>query len=297
MALVFVSYRRSDAGWVRALTNRLVREFGAASIFHDREDLEPGDDFLDRIKSEAGGCRVLVAVIGPTWLEGRRIDDPADVLRGEIATALSSGAEVFPVLVGGAHMPRRRDLPDEIAALSRHQALELTDSHWEFDEDRLVEKLRRTLAAYLPTRQLHDHLYRLQEQFRGLLGRDADAALRNARETLAVLDRAIPLHPEDGYLVLTLGFTRKNEGLALNALGRPDDGKQALERADRIFLEVIESRPRDVDAWVGRASVSYARSDYEKALELIDHALELDPDHPVAKGDRQIILDALGRKR
>ena len=62
---------------------------------------------------EAGSekCDVLLAVIGKGWLDlrdpdgGRRLDDPKDFVRIEIASALRLGERVIPVLVNGADMP------------------------------------------------------------------------------------------------------------------------------------------------------------------------------------------------
>jgi hypothetical protein len=50
---------------------------------------------------------VLIAVIGKRWLifpdeeGGRRLDNPEDFVRIEIATALKRNIRVIPVLVGG----------------------------------------------------------------------------------------------------------------------------------------------------------------------------------------------------
>jgi hypothetical protein len=44
-------------------------------------------------------------------------------VRREIARALARGIRVIPVLVGGAAMPRARDLPADIAPLAEREAL------------------------------------------------------------------------------------------------------------------------------------------------------------------------------
>ena len=69
-------------------------------------------------------CDVLLALIGPRWLnaqaaQGRRIDDAADFVRLEIATALAGSITVVPVLLGGAAIPRPADLPFEPVAAAR----------------------------------------------------------------------------------------------------------------------------------------------------------------------------------
>jgi hypothetical protein len=76
-------------------------------------------------------------MIGPTWATvgqpegapgtGRRLDDPRDLVRAEIRTAVDRGLDIIPVLVGGAAMPRPDQLPDELKALAARNACELSD--------------------------------------------------------------------------------------------------------------------------------------------------------------------------
>ena len=74
-------------------------------------------------------CRVLLAIIGPTWLnsadhEGnRRLADPDDIVRLEIEAAPVRNVRVIPILMASAVMPYRRDLPVSLAGLARRNAL------------------------------------------------------------------------------------------------------------------------------------------------------------------------------
>jgi hypothetical protein len=52
----------------------------------------------------------------------RRLDNPEDFVRIEIATALSREVRVIPVLLDGASMPRTTDLPDDLKPLVRRNA-------------------------------------------------------------------------------------------------------------------------------------------------------------------------------
>src|SRR5215469_14357730 len=111
---VFISYRREESSYAAGrLADRLTGRFGAEQVFIDVETIEPGVDFAEAISRAVGACVVLVAVIGPGWLAaadkrgGRRLDDPDDLVRLEIGTALVRGVRVIPVLVEGAVMPGR----------------------------------------------------------------------------------------------------------------------------------------------------------------------------------------------
>ena len=60
----------------------------------------------------------------------RRLDDPADFVRMEVEAALSRDIPVVPVLVQGATLPRKEDLPPSLAPLTTRQVFAL--DHAEF---------------------------------------------------------------------------------------------------------------------------------------------------------------------
>src|SRR5688572_19627389 len=128
---IFISYRRDDsAGYAGRLYDRLVTHFGAERVFMDVEGIEPGVDFVNAIEEAVGSCRVLIVIIGDEWISTtdiagrRRLDDPNDFVRLETSAALKRGIRVVPVLVDGSAMPRVDQLPEELHALTRRQAVE-----------------------------------------------------------------------------------------------------------------------------------------------------------------------------
>lgn len=130
----FICYRREDskvrAGWLSDLLARLLAPW---PVFIDMESIDVGVDFEEAIASAIDSCAVLLPVIGPAWASitdaqgRRRLDDPDDLVRLEIATALEHGTPVIPVLVEAASMPPARDLPAGIAALARRNAFLVHD--------------------------------------------------------------------------------------------------------------------------------------------------------------------------
>jgi glycerophosphoryl diester phosphodiesterase len=148
---VFISYRRQETAWpARQLYDVLVAELGADRVFKDVDDIEPGDDFVERIESAVGSCEVLLALIGPQWLTvtdakgARRLDDPEDFVRLEVETALTrDDVRVIPILVDNAKMPTAQELPTGLAALTRRQAVEINPVN--FDTRRLLRVLNDTL--------------------------------------------------------------------------------------------------------------------------------------------------------
>ena len=150
---VFISYRRDDtSGHAGRLYDAVAQRLGDANVFMDVE-LKPGIDFVDRITEVVGACRVVLVVIGPQWASSAsgatepRIDDPSDFVRLEVRTALlRSDVTVIPLLVAGARMPDADGLPEDLRALTRLNALELSDGRWRYDVGRLTSALDEALA-------------------------------------------------------------------------------------------------------------------------------------------------------
>ncbi len=146
---IFICYRREDtAANAGRLADALVERFGRNSVFMDVDTIEPGVDFNEEIDRAIGHCDVLIALIGPRWLEaanarGRRLDDPQDYVRVEIGHALDRNIRVIPALVGGAVMPEADELPGDLVKLAKRNAIELTDKRFRSDLQALVEPLER----------------------------------------------------------------------------------------------------------------------------------------------------------
>jgi hypothetical protein len=151
---IFISYRREEAaGHAGRLRDRLIARFGENQVFMDVDAIEPGLDFAEEIETAVESCQVLLAVIGKEWLtasdnEGRRrLDDPDDLVRLEIEAALKRKTRVIPVLVGGAAMPRRQDLPETVGSLARRHAHELSHSRFNYDAEQLLQIIEKVLGG------------------------------------------------------------------------------------------------------------------------------------------------------
>src|SRR5499425_1586305 len=132
MGGVFINYRGEDSDTAAALIDReLAARLGSDRVFLDCRSIPAGADFAEELLGRLRACSVLVVVIGPRWLTltdvagQRRIDDPADWIRREIAEALARGLRVIPVLTNDAQLPTEADLPEDIVGLSRRQYVPL----------------------------------------------------------------------------------------------------------------------------------------------------------------------------
>ncbi|MFO0798111.1 MAG: toll/interleukin-1 receptor domain-containing protein [Gemmataceae bacterium] len=149
MSDVFLSYRRSDSSdVVGRIFDHLKTRFGAGVVFKDVESIPLGDDFRTVIADAVGRCKVLLVVIGDGWLAARdgggnrRLDDPADFVHLEVATALARGIPVIPVLVEHTTMPGEADLPPALKPLAHRNATPVRpDPDFHPDIDRLSSRI------------------------------------------------------------------------------------------------------------------------------------------------------------
>jgi non-specific serine/threonine protein kinase len=150
---VFISYRREDsAGWAGRIYDRLAAQFGTDQVFLDVEAIAPGEDFTTAVAEVLQQVDVVIAVVGPKWLDatgvdGRhRLEDPSDYVRREIAGTLKWGTAIVPILVDGARMPAARDLPQEIKAFAARNAVAVSSERFDYDMSRVLEAVRHPAA-------------------------------------------------------------------------------------------------------------------------------------------------------
>jgi len=148
-AKVFISYRRADsAGYAGRVMDRLDRELGRDLVFMDVDAIPLGTNFSKVLHEEVAKCSVLLAVIGPNWLDvrdehgNRRLDDPNDFVRIEIAAALQRSIPVIPVLLEGARIPKALELPEDLKELALRNGMEIRHASFHDDMDRLIRGLK-----------------------------------------------------------------------------------------------------------------------------------------------------------
>lgn len=150
MAKLFISYRREDTQYQADRLHAAIRPHvpdPARDIFIDIDNIPLGVNFAAYLDDKVSQCEVLLALIGPNWLEAsspggqRRLDEPADFVRIEIASALQRGIPVVPVLFDGAPVPHPDQLPEDLKELSLRHGVEIRRATFEDDAIRLVRGL------------------------------------------------------------------------------------------------------------------------------------------------------------
>jgi TIR domain len=150
---IFVCYRREDsAGHAGRLYDRLNQRF-AGRVFMDVASIGVGTRWAEVIEETLRSCEVAIILIGKRWLEPgpggvRRIDQREDPTRAEIAAALRLNLKIVPLLVSGAAVPERGDLPADVAAIAEWQALRVDDDDFDHDATRLIRALEHQLGDH-----------------------------------------------------------------------------------------------------------------------------------------------------
>lgn len=113
---------------------------------------------------------MLIALIGPGWLESRdengmrRLDAPGDFVAIEIAAALARPIVLIPVLVDGTKMPAAEALPEILKPLARRNAVSLQNAQFRTDAERLVERIKQALKHVEEQRAASRKLQQQQEK-------------------------------------------------------------------------------------------------------------------------------------
>jgi hypothetical protein len=148
MAQIFINYRRDNTeGVAGRLFDYLASRYSHRELFMDVEDMKPGLDRAKQFDIQVSQCRVLLAVIGPHWLDAYdqasngRLENDKDYVRIELASALKRDIAVIPILVDGAVMPSEESLSDDLKPLARRYALELRHTRFNADAEAILHSL------------------------------------------------------------------------------------------------------------------------------------------------------------
>ena len=157
VSAIFLCYRREDSpSDTGRLHDRLTAVYGKDAVFMDIDSVPFGVDFVDHINEQLTACAVMLVVIGRSWATAtdgkgrRRLDQPDDLVRTEVAEALRRKIPVVPVLVQNAAMPASEELPVDIRLLTRRNAIELSHRRWNTDVQELVSAIDRFIRAEKP---------------------------------------------------------------------------------------------------------------------------------------------------
>lgn len=154
---IFINYRRAlNLKDAQLLQKALQRHFGQRSVFLDVSGLDGGDHWLHTLEKQVDASTAMVALIGRGWSDvtdekgNRRLDNPNDFVRFELARAFSRSMPVLPVLIDGAEIPDISQLPTNLLPLTFPQAMLLRSQSLDDDADKIARRLRYLIAQSRP---------------------------------------------------------------------------------------------------------------------------------------------------
>ena len=121
----------------------------------DLTHLHGGEAWLDAIERHVTESFVMVALIGPDWLNLKdqqgalRLSQQSDPVRFEIATALRRKVPVIPVLLDDAKLPNEQELPLEMRGMLAWQAMPLRFKSFDEDAAAIADAIRK----YIPVKK------------------------------------------------------------------------------------------------------------------------------------------------
>ena len=133
--------------------DRLVSQYGRDLIFRDIDSVPAGTDFREHVRQMLTTTDVLLVIVGPKWTGtrrggGARINEETDLVRIEVATGLTNGMVVIPILVGDTKMPAD-DLPPSLRDFAFRNAMRV-DPGVDFDQH--MQRLIRAIDGLLAQR-------------------------------------------------------------------------------------------------------------------------------------------------
>ena len=140
---VFISYRRTNAPWVLAISQNLTH-YGF-DVFFDYTGLASGD-FETVILENINARAHFLVLLTPSALE--RCGDPGDWLRREIEDALDNRRNIVPLMLEGFDFGTpsiSNQLTGKLASLRKYNAMTVSAEYF----DAAMEKLRKIGRAHV----------------------------------------------------------------------------------------------------------------------------------------------------
>ena len=307
---VFISYRRTNAPWVLAISQNLTH-YGY-DVFFDYTGLASGD-FETAILENIHARAHFLVLLTPSALE--HCGDSGDWLRREIEAALDNQRNIIPLMLEGFDFGTptiANQLTGKLASLRKYNAMTLSAEYFEAAMEKLRNKFlsvalatvvqpasrvasqaateEKSAVAMVPT-VAEEELTAQQWFERGFNAKDPEEQVRFYTE-------AIRLQPDYASAFYNRGQIRYNEGdldgalsdyndaillkpdfaEAFNTRGNARKDKGDLDGAFVDFDEAILLTSDLAEAYYNRGIARYNKGDVVGALADCNEAIRLKPD-------------------
>ena len=323
---VFLSYRRTNIPWALAIFQNLTQN--GYDVFIDFSGIASGD-FERVILGNITARAHFLVLLTPSALE--RCDNPADWLRREIETALTSQRNIVPLMLEGFDFGTPKiasQLTGTLAALREYNGLSIPPEYFMEAMGRLRDRYlnvpltavlhpasRSVQRAATEQKAAADAAPAVQEEeLTAQQWFERGFAAVDIGEQLRFYTEAIRLKPDyaDAYINRSAARSEKGDvvgalqdceeairlspydALAYNNRGNGRRDKGDVEGALHDYAEAIRLKPDYADAYNNRGEARRAKGDVEGALQDYTEAIRLKPDLAIAYNNRGLARRAKG---
>lgn len=152
---VFISYRTGQSTGSAILLFELLRR-RLPDVFRDKNCLNYGESWPERLDSAVKQCQAVVVVIGKGWAEEFALREaaargqtekgekaPVDWVKREIQLALENRKKVIPVREVGVDVPSARDLPPGFETFPATEGGQLHPEHYKGAIEKVIQAVWR----------------------------------------------------------------------------------------------------------------------------------------------------------
>jgi hypothetical protein len=159
--------------------------------------------------------------------------------------------------------------------------------------NRGVPQISSVQEERLSLQSVKSRLYEMQNEYFSFFPGDLDGSLKVVSKAFDMVDRALPVYPNDLFLQNIRAYFFKNYAMVMERMNRRPEVDRALNESERMFEAILAQDHNDSGAWNGLGSVALLRRNPKKGLYFINRALELNPNYPDALEDRKKALHML----
>lgn len=307
---VFISYRRKDLPWARAIYQDLTSH--GFDAFFDFQSINSGDFsqlLIENIKARAH----FVLLLTPSALE--RCENPNDWLRKEIETAIDYKRNIIPLMLENFDFGtsfNEKYLTGKLILLKDYNGLRIHSDYFEEAMDRMRQRYLNTpLDAVIHPLSEPVRLVTIQQQSAANIKLPPEITSTAAQSSNTLLNEITkstsklswitnPIRTAQASFYSTRAKMQSGSGNFENALqsyhevirANPKDDNAYLERGDtyqqlgnlqyaiKDFSQAIQINPLNFDAFLGRGFCRQLNKNYERAIKDFSEAIRIKPnDH------------------
>ncbi len=289
---VFLSYRRTNAPWALAISQYLTSH--GYDVFFDFKGIGSGDFesiILENIRARAH----FLILLTPSAL--KRCEEPGDLLRREIETAIDSRRNVIPLLFKGFKFGSKavvKQLTGGLAPLKSYNGPTVSVEYF----DASMQKLRDQFLSVALSEVIHPA---------------SPVAREAAKQEQTAVNAAPPVTQQEltaqEWFERGFGATDPDQRIkfyseairldpsfaeAFNNRGIAHTSKGDLDGAILDFNEAIRLEPDDATAFYNRGIAHQNKGDLDGAISDLSEAIRLNPDDATGFNNRGAVRKEKG---